>query len=288
MKFIHTLRRKLQKHHINLLNGHRWYNRWHRHPHATRIHLSAAVVSLGISALLVSNPTFAAKPKINFNVRVTGYDYGTSVRGNPLTAYTFGDGDQPIWFVAGIHGNEKSSSYLAVDLINYLAANPGAVPENKRVIVIASANPDGFLRNSRLNARGIDLNRNFGSSDWRRYVRKGRQLLYGGRAPFSEKESKALQIHMEHDGVAALVTLHAKGNLVNPEFTKASRDLAKRYAELSETPYLENWSSYATPGTLTLWAEERFGAPSITVELPTYNHPDWQKNFPAILDVIQN
>lgn len=242
---------------------------------------------MGIAAMLIFNPAYAAKPKINFNVRAPGFQYGTSVRGNPLTAYKFGEGTKAIWFVAGLHGNEKSSSYLAVDLANYLADNPQVIPADRRIIIIPAANPDGFLRNSRANARGIDLNRNFAASDWQRYVRKGRQLMHGGRTAFSEKESAALRSFMELDGVDKLVTLHAQANIVNPERTEQSKTLAKDYAYLSGYPYLESWTAYPTTGTLTLWAEERFGAASITVELPTYKHPDWNRNKPALLYAIQ-
>lgn len=243
---------------------------------------------MGIAAMLIFNPAYAAKPKINFNVRAPGFQYGTSVRGNPLTAYKFGEGTKAIWFVAGLHGNEKSSSYLAVDLANYLADNLQVIPADRRVIIIPAANPDGFLRNSRANARGIDLNRNFGASDWRRYVRKGRQLMHGGQAAFSEREAQALRSYMELDGVEKLVALHAQANIVNPERTEASKNLAKDYAYRANYPYLGHWTSYPTSGTLTLWAEEHFNAPAITVELPTYTNPDWHRNLPAILHTIQH
>jgi murein tripeptide amidase MpaA len=81
------------------------------------------------------------------------------------------DSDEPepaLHFEGNIHGNEKIAWAVNFCMLTYLVENYSVDPGlteliNSREIWIAPlVNPDGYVDNSRYNARGVDLNRNWG------------------------------------------------------------------------------------------------------------------------------
>jgi murein peptide amidase A len=67
-----------------------------------------------------------------------------------------------ILFIGGVHGDEPEGVRLAQDLLNHLQTHDITRPW----ALIPCLNPDGFAKNSRVNANGVDLNRNYPSSNW--------------------------------------------------------------------------------------------------------------------------
>lgn len=70
-------------------------------------------------------------------------------------------GTRRLLIIAGIHGNEIAASLAAAEILRDLKANPelyGPV----EIHLIAPANPVGLAHQSRYNAAGCDLNRDFG------------------------------------------------------------------------------------------------------------------------------
>ncbi len=106
---------------------------------------------------------------------------GHSVRGRPITATLKGDPSAParVLVVGCVHGNEAAGMRVARRLI------AGAPARNAALWVVPSLNPDGVAANTRGNARGVDLNRNF-PFDWQPLD----GLEYSGRQPLSEPESR--------------------------------------------------------------------------------------------------
>lgn len=292
--FPHSLvHQRLHLIHVGLADRLKWYRTWHEQAHVERIHWVALVLfvfvtivlgSIGSRALAARTPRLLS---LDLNIRTVPYEYGRSTRGNPLLAYTYGEGTHKVFVIGGLHGNERSSALLAADLANHLADHPQDIPSQSRVFVIPIANPDGFQRRLRTNTRRVDLNRNFGTSDWRRYGRGPGGRVSGGWAPFSEREADALRVFLERELPDVVVALHARGNLINPELHTPSKDLAKRIAGEAGYKYLEVWGSYPVTGSMTLWTVEKFGAASITWELSSYTNPDWARNGGAILTSLK-
>ncbi|MEI6728905.1 MAG: M14 family zinc carboxypeptidase [bacterium] len=106
------------------------------------------------------------------------YVYGKSVQNRDLVAYLYGNADKngkSIMLTGGIHGEEWRSGGLT-QMVSYLDANPNEIiGQNKEIIIVPRANPDGAQRNiddvaatgnlfssvGRHNARNVNLNRNW-------------------------------------------------------------------------------------------------------------------------------
>src|SRR4051794_30902727 len=130
------------------------------------------------------------------------------------------------------------------------------------VRVIENLNSDGYRLRSRLNARGVDLNRNF-SYGWRPIGRPG-DLEHSGRAPFSEPETRRARrvIHAYRPDIT--IWFHQQAEALVRAWG-ASVPAAQRYARLTGLPFRRMpWMA----GTAPNWQNHHFpGSASFVVEL---------------------
>jgi hypothetical protein len=96
-----------------------------------------------------------------------------------------------------MHGDEVATVHL---LENFIAET---LPQlSSPVAVLPLCNPDGYERRTRYNARGVDLNRNFGCN-WR-----ADSVEPSGTAAWTEPESCALRDYIIAQQPAKIVSLH--------------------------------------------------------------------------------
>jgi predicted deacylase len=157
---------------------------------------------------------------------------GESVEGRPLLAARLpgpGPAAPRVLLLANVHGVEVVGSHVALAFLEALAgARLDALRARAEVWVAPSLNPDGYARTwarggaggfgpLRVNARGVDLNRNFplpGGAAPPRWVpaagtdRPGK-ATYRGPAPLSEPEARALDALLAERRFHALVSLHS-------------------------------------------------------------------------------
>ena len=70
---------------------------------------------------------------------------GASADGVDITAYHFGNGAEEVLLIGGTHGSYSANTHeLAEEFITYLGADESLVPDNLRVTVIPTVNPDGL------------------------------------------------------------------------------------------------------------------------------------------------
>lgn len=183
---------------------------------------------------------------------------GRSEQGRPIRIHRFGDFSSPrkLLVVGCIHGNECAG----IDITRRLARGPH--PQGLDLWVVHSLNPDGLRRRTRQNARGVDLNRNFGSQWLRLGTRWDPQ--YSGPRPWSERETRLARRLVLRVRPDVTIWYHQPQALVRA--WGASVATARRYARLAGEPYRSlRWP----PGTAPNWQNHRCSATaSFVVELP--------------------
>ncbi|WP_313580907.1 M14 family zinc carboxypeptidase [Chishuiella sp.] len=89
---------------------------------------------------------------------------GTSFLGNSIYKLSFGTGEKRILIWSQMHGNESSGTRAMFDVINFFEQN-SEITQNilsqLTIDFIPMLNPDGANVNTRRNAIGIDINRDF-------------------------------------------------------------------------------------------------------------------------------
>jgi protein MpaA len=207
--------------------------------------------------------------------------YGTSLEGIPLTVY---GPDAPLVILASIHGDEAETTVVVSDALRSVPAG------DLRAAVILCGNPDGMVRGTRGNARGVDLNRNFPTSNWRpepvhhkTRATDARDIeLSPGAQPGSEPETRALISLLERLQPRAVVTLHAALACIDDA---TGSYLARQLAERCALP-LETDIGYSTPGSMGTWAGER-GLTLVTWELEAASPYDLKdRHVPILIDLM--
>ncbi|MBM4185159.1 MAG: murein tripeptide amidase MpaA [Gemmatimonadetes bacterium] len=190
--------------------------------------------------------------------------YGRSIFGLPLEVWR-PEGECRLLVFAGIHGEEPETTYALSRALRQLTAPP------KGCAVVLAANPDGLVRGTRANARGVDLNRNFPAKNWTPAPVTCRStledpsdiVLSPGTHPASEPEVEALLALIDELRPRAVVALHAPLACIDdPGDTALGRWLAQR----TGMPLVRD-VGYPTPGSFGSWGKEH-GVPIVTYEFP--------------------
>ncbi|MES2877081.1 MAG: DUF2817 domain-containing protein [Pseudomonadota bacterium] len=165
--------------------------------------------------------------------------------------------------IGGIHGDELSSASMALHWIGLAQA----APQQTYWRFIPALNPDGlFDRPSRrVNANGVDLNRNFPTPDWKRDapVYWAKKTLkdprrWPGKSPLSEPESKFLFDEMQRFKPNLIVSIHAPYGLLDFDGPIAPPSRLGRL-------YLDQVGIF--PGSLGNYGGVHRGMPVVTIEL---------------------
>lgn len=217
-------------------------------------------------------------------IRHPSTTYGTSLEGLPLTVYLPGTARAELVILASIHGDETETTVVVSEALRTLPNG------DLQAAVILCANPDGMLRGMRGNARGVDLNRNFPTSNWqldpvfyKTRANDARDIaLSPGTEPASEPETRALLALLDRLQPRAVVSLHSALACVDDS---GASPLGKQLADRCALPFLTE-IGYPTPGSMGTWAGER-GLNLVTLELEDaslYTLKD--RHVPILLDLM--
>lgn len=89
-------------------------------------------------------------------------ELGFSVQNRSIQGIELGTGKHRILMWSQMHGNESTTTKAVVDLINYLGSKETlakTILEECTLLIIPMLNPDGADAYTRVNANGVDLNR---------------------------------------------------------------------------------------------------------------------------------
>jgi len=187
---------------------------------------------------------------------------GHSAAGRPIGLLQRGDPglEGEVLIFGCIHGDECAARELQP-----LAPASGCPDPVSDIYLARNLNPDGFALGSRLNGRGVDLNRNF-PAGWKPIGDRGNPQ-YSGPHPFSEPETRLAARIVNR--LRPEVTIWFHQHYANRPLVRAWRQsvpTARRFARLAELPFRRlPWLA----GTAPNWQNHNFpGTSSFVVELP--------------------
>ena len=162
---------------------------------------------------------------------------GVSVQGRDLIAESNFDLTASIrpanitLIIGGLHGDEKAAVALVATFREaFIATQEIRTP----LVMIPLANPDGFVANSRYNARHVDLNRNC-DLNW-----EPDSLEPSGPHPWSEPESRAIRDFILAFEPAKILSLHwalAEIDADGPQSTGLARRIWNAMTPEERAPY---------------------------------------------------
>ena len=216
----------------------------------------------------------AAKPG------VTQRELTKTLDGRPLDCLTMGTGAKQVWLYARQHPGESMAEWWMEGALEKLTdpadASAKALREKATFNIVPNMNPDGSFRGHlRTNAAGVNLNR-----EW--------------HAPTEERSPEVLAVRnaMDATGVDFAMDVHGDEAIPAnffagfegiPSFSEEKGALFTRFKEtLAErTPDFQISKGYdvAAPGKANLSMSttqlaERYGAVSMTLEMPFKDHDD--------------
>lgn len=234
-----------------------------------------------------------------FNSRANCFDsfsIGKSAQGRSILAYRFGSGSNAVLYVGGVHGNEQNAKRLVDKWMAEVNANPDKVPVNRSIVIIPLVNPDGYAKNQRVNANGINLNRNFPANNWKAAIKEPSGTILpqgGGSSPLSEPESAALASYTQGLRPLVVMSYHSYAGVAVANDAGGSRSLANTYALKAgyiakNNDTIGNTFAYDTTGAYEDWLNDKLGISCVLVELATSYDDEFSRNKSAMWMVAQS
>jgi murein peptide amidase A len=170
-----------------------------------------------------------------------------------------------VLLLGGIHGDELTASAVVFEWMQNIN---GGQSQNFHWHVAPVVNPDGLLaaRPQRVNANGVDLNRNFPTHDWHKDAQAYWTRVTGsdprrfpGKAPLSEPESRWLNQEIERFKPHVIVSVHAPFGVLDMD---GPAKPPERFGRL----HFSRVGVY--PGSLGNYGGAQKNVPVLTIELP--------------------
>ena len=240
-----------------------------------------------------------------------------SIKGDPLMWVTFGDEKahalnpgSATFVMCGVHGDEITPVKFCFDILHHLhteAAQPDWKErmKNNLIVVIPIANPDSLFKKypTRTNSRGVDINRNLPTNDWKskavsvwkkRYRSDKRR--FPGKRSLSEPETLFQVNLIKRYKPTKIISVHAPLTILDydgptvaskhyHDVAKAANNLLVQMSKKAKDYRIKNYPFF--PGSLGNYAGNERNIPTYTLELPTSDnrkHRQYWKMFKESID----
>jgi hypothetical protein len=223
---------------------------------------SLAIAALALAALVALRAPGAGAAERHVT-------FGHSVDGRRLVAVRIGDpnAERTGLVVGSMHGNETEGHEI-VHILRRRYRHARGV----NLWVVRTVNPDGVAADTRKNAHGVDLNRNF-SYRWQGGVPRS-SGYYPGPRSFSEPESRAVRRLVERIRPNVTIWYHQPwGGVLLPCHGPAR--VQRRYAQIAHFPAIRCRGAHLH-GTAIDWQNHRFDGRAFVVELRAGDLPHRQ------------
>ncbi len=228
-----------------------------------------------------------------------------SVENRPLIWTEFGNpySANKTLILSMVHPDEITPLYLGFQLTHWLKDREKEF-KDIHVIVAPFINPDGHFRRPpiRMNARGVDVNRNFPTKDWDTHALKiwkgqlnSNKRRFPGLKAASEPETEFQRKLIKRFSPKKILSIHAPLNITdydgpsNLTLDKFPKEYVQECVRLRNR--LRATSTGFFPGSLGNYSGQEMGIPTITLELPSANPKQaalfWKKFQPGIHSMIE-
>ncbi|MDQ1229200.1 M14-type cytosolic carboxypeptidase [Sphingomonas sp. SORGH_AS_0879] len=202
-------------------------------------------------------------------------EIGQSLDGQPIDYFRFGDGPKQVWLYARQHPGESMAEWWMEGALDWLTGPAAADLLAKATVhVVPNMNPDGTRRGHlRTNAAGVNLNR-----EW--------------HDPTPERSPEVLCVRNRMDRTGVDFAIDAHGDEAIPanfiagfegipswteehgaKFYEFGRRLAAHTPDFqTQMGYEKSSAGHANLAMSTNQLAERFGAVSVTLEMPFKDH----------------
>ncbi|MBB6124736.1 M14 family metallopeptidase [Sphingobium subterraneum] len=211
---------------------------------------------------------------------VTARELGTTLDGQPIDLLTLGEGPKQVWLYARQHPGETMAEWWIEGALDRLCDVEDSVARLLRqkatFRIVPNMNPDGSRRGHlRTNAVGVNLNR-----EWHDPSLERSPEVFHVRAAMDET---GVDFAMDVHGDEAIPAVFIAGFEGIPSLKQDRLALYNRYRDLlaARTPDFQTRQGYpiGQPGRANLSMStaqlaERFGAVSMTLEMPFKDHDD--------------
>lgn len=250
-----------------------------------------------------------------FQKEMSFFSIGNSVLGQNIFCVTVGTGPKNALIVAGHHSLETMMSRF---LMEYLFRSKKELFEGITLYAVPLLNPDGadivsgrikqpdFSKDQSLwqaNYRGVDLNHNYDAGFYlakKAVEQEGiygpNYTKYGGEAPFSEPETRAIKKICKKIPFDLAIALHSQGEEIYYEYDGIIPQGTKKYLEnLKETTHYKIAAPTGTASHAGMkdWFIKEYEKPGFTIEaglgknpLPNTLFPNLYRDCKKIVDCM--
>lgn len=195
-------------------------------------------------------------------MKFTALSPGTSVSGEKIPAYISEKKALQYNYILGaVHGDEVEGAHLANELLKWLSQTTEV---EMPIVIVPILNVDGYKLKKRVNANGVDLNRNLPSAQWTAQALEPK--YFPGNAPLSEPENKFLVGLFEKYPPRFIISFHSWYPVIN--YNGDCKEVAEFLASFNKYPIEADFINHPTPGSLGEYGPQLLKCPVLTFECP--------------------